>query len=128
MIVASTGKAIEESGSPAEDPETIDIEGVSARTELVLGMQLSTTTREDMERSLPAVVAHLNRLLDVDLGQNKDPGVQALMRDGIRLIEHGKRPTTETPTFGVFLYLRDTALIARRLLWVYAEQNGVSTP
>jgi hypothetical protein len=128
MTVASTGKVLGESGIPAEGPDFIDIEAVSARTELVLGMQMSTTTREDMEASLPAIVTHLNRLLDVDLGQNEDPDVRALMRDGIRLIEHGKRPTTETPAFGVFLYLRDTALIARRLLWVYAEQNGLSAP
>ncbi|WP_369186468.1 hypothetical protein [Streptomyces sp. R08] len=102
----------------------IDPEGIWTRTELVLSMKLSTTTRETMDASVPAVVDQLSSLLNLDLGQAEDQIVQGLVRKGRSLIEHGERPTNDTPAFGVFLYLRDTAAIARRLLWVYAEREG----
>ncbi|MFF7254758.1 hypothetical protein [Streptomyces microflavus] len=89
-------------------------------------MDLSTTTREDMDASLPAVVDQLSSLVNLDLGQAEDHIVQGLVRKGRSLIEHGERPTNDTPAFGVFLYLRDTASIARRLLWIYAEREGMT--
>ena len=33
--------------------------------------------------------------------------------------------SAETPAFGTYPYLRDVALLTRRLLWVYAERNGL---
>ncbi|MFJ9158654.1 hypothetical protein ACIRPS_17845 [Streptomyces griseoviridis] len=127
ITVASTGKALGMADSSAVDP-TIDLEGISARTELVLAMKMGTTTREDMDASVPLLVRHLSSLLNLDLGQAEDQDVERLCRQGRTLIEHGTRPTNETPAFGVFIYLRDTALVARRLLWIYAEQEGVSAP
>jgi hypothetical protein len=127
ITVASMGKALGTAKSTAVDP-TIDVEGISARTDLVLAMQMGTTTREAMDASLPLVVGQLSALLDLDLGQAEDDDVRVLYRKGLALIEHGTRPTNETPAFGVFVYLRDTASIARRLLWIYAEREGLSTP
>ncbi|MFD3915718.1 hypothetical protein [Streptomyces sp. NPDC058603] len=127
MALASIGKSPRTADSTSVD-STIDVEGISARTDLVLAMQMGTTTREDMDASLPLLVRHLSSLLNLDLGQAEDQDVQRLCRKGRTLIEHGTRPTNETPAFGVFIYLRDTALVARHLLWIYAEQEGVSAP
>ncbi|WP_411120633.1 hypothetical protein [Streptomyces sp. x-19] len=127
MALASIGKSPRVADCTAVDP-TIDVEGISDRTELVLAMKMGTTTREDMDASLPLLVRHLSSLLNLDLGQAEDQDVRRLCRQGRTLIEHGTRPTNETPAFGVFIYLRDTALVARRLLWIYAEQEGVSAP
>lgn len=127
MALASIGKSPRVTDSTAVDP-TIDVEGISARTDLVLAMQMGSTTRKDMDASLPIIVRHLSSLLDLDLGQAEDRDVQALFRKGLNLIEHGARPTNETPAFGVFTYLRDTAFLARRLLWIHTEREGLSAP
>jgi hypothetical protein len=44
------------------------------------------------------------------------------------LVDLTNRPTAEKPTFGTYLCLRDAALLARRLLWIYAERNGLDAP
>ncbi|MGW8743586.1 hypothetical protein [Streptomyces sp. NPDC055794] len=114
---------MEEPRERATDPP-IDLEGVCARTDFILSMQLSTTTRETMDASVPAVIHHLSSLVNLDLGQAEDDTVRGLVRKGRGLIEHGVRPTPETPAFGVFIYLRDAATTARRLLWIYSEREG----
>jgi hypothetical protein len=125
MALASIGKSPRVADCTAVEP-AIDVEGISARTDLVLAMKMGTTTREDMDASLPILVRYLSNLLNLDLGQAEDQDVQRLYRKGRTLIEHGARPTDETPAFDVFIYLRDTALLARRLLWIYVEREGVS--
>jgi hypothetical protein len=126
MTVASTGKTIE----AAEDTEggytPIDVEAISSRTNTVLGLRMDTTTRVAMDRQLPAVAGDLNRLLRENLGT--DDEVRRLLREGTRLIDLTNRPSAETPTFGIYLYLRDVALVTRRLLWIYAERNGLGAP
>lgn len=99
--VARTGKSLNSAGTSAGEPDRIDIEGIWTRTDVVLSMDLSTTTREDMGASHPAVVNQLSSLLNPDLGQDEDRIVQGLVRKGRGLIEHGGRPTNETPAFGI---------------------------
>ncbi|MFJ6569847.1 hypothetical protein ACIQNU_20740 [Streptomyces sp. NPDC091292] len=89
---------------------------------------MDTTTRAAMDRHLPKMVLQLNGLLDEDLGAQKDGDVRDLLRKGARLVDLTNRPTSETPTFGAFRYLRDVALLTRRLLWIYAERNGLDAP
>ncbi|MFK0099273.1 hypothetical protein [Streptomyces sp. NPDC091040] len=125
ITLASSGKSRDATAISTSQPDSIDVEGMWARTDVVLSMQLDTTTREDMDASVPAVVDHLSSLVNLDLGQAEDSTVQGLVRKGRHLIEHSERPTPETPAFGVFIYLRDTATIARRLLWIYAEREGL---
>ncbi|MFE6098992.1 hypothetical protein ACFVQ4_03415 [Streptomyces laurentii] len=106
----------------------VDIEEISSRTDSVLAMRMDTSTREDIDGVTPAVVRHLNVLLGEDLGADKDPQVRLLVRKGRTLIDYRERPTESTPTFGAWLYLRDTAALTRRLLWIYTERNGMGTP
>lgn len=70
----------------------------------------------------------MNRLLGEDLGAEDDREVRELVREGTRLIDLTNRPTVETPTFGTFVYLRDIALLTRRLLWIYSQRKGLNAP
>ncbi len=72
--------------------------------------------------ALPRVQEHGGR---EDLGADDDSEVRSLQRRGNRLVDLTNRPTAETPAFGTYPYLRDVALLTRRLLWVYAERNGL---
>jgi hypothetical protein len=128
MTVASTGKTIETAEDTEGDDTLIDVEAISSRTNTVLGLRMDTTTRAAMDRQLPAVAGDLNRLLREDLGADDGNEVRQLLREGTRLIDLTNRPNAETPTFGIYLYLRDVALVTRRLLWIYAERNGLDAP
>ncbi|WP_405594650.1 hypothetical protein [Streptomyces sp. NBC_01092] len=112
MTVASTGKTFETAEDTEGDDTPIDVEAISSRTNAVLGMPMDTTTRAEMDKQLPATAGQLNRLL----------------REGTKLVDLTNRPTAETPTFGTYLYLRDVALLTQRLLWIYAERNGLDAP
>lgn len=128
MTVASTGKTIETAEDTEGDDTPIDVEAISSRTNTVLGLRMDTTTRVAMDRQLPAIAGDLNRLLREDLGADDDSEVRNLLREGTRLVDLTNRPTAETPTFGTYLYLRDVALLTQRLLWIYAERNGLDAP
>ncbi|MFJ4829441.1 hypothetical protein ACIP79_05870 [Streptomyces sp. NPDC088747] len=91
-------------------------------------MQMATSTRKDMDASLPEIIGHLNLLLGEDLRADEDEDVRELFRKGYRLIDLQNRPTAETPSFGVFIYLRDVADITRRLLWIYTQRHGLGAP
>ncbi|KUN95260.1 hypothetical protein AQJ67_35175 [Streptomyces caeruleatus] len=125
MTVASTGKTLETAEETGGDEIPIDVEAISSQTNSVLGLQMGTTTRAAMDRQLPTIAGHLNRLLREDLGADGNSEVRQLLRQGTKLVDLTNRPTAETPTFGTYLYLRDVALLTRRLLWVYAERNGL---
>jgi len=128
MTVASTGKTIETAEDTERNYTPIDVEAISSRTNTVLGLRMDTTTRAAMDRQLPAIAGDLNRLLREDLGADDDNEVRQLLRQGTRLVDLTNRPTAETPAFGTYLYLRDTALLAQRLLWIYIERNGLDAP
>ncbi|WP_435210689.1 hypothetical protein [Streptomyces sp. bgisy034] len=128
MTVASTGKIFETAEDTEGDDTPIDVEAISSRTNAVLGLRMDTTTRAEMDRQLPATAGQLNRLLREDLGAADDSEVRQLLREGTRLVDLTNRPTAETPTFGTYLYLRDVALLTQRLLWIYAERNGLDAP
>lgn len=128
MTVASTGKTIEATEETEGDDTPIDVEAISSRTNTVLSLRMDTTTRAAMDRQVPAVAGDLNRLLREDLGAHDDNEVRQLLRQGTRLVDLTNRPTADTPAFGTYLYLRDVALLTQRLLWIYAERNGLDAP
>ncbi|WP_406170317.1 hypothetical protein [Streptomyces sp. NBC_00996] len=128
MTVASTGKATELAEDSEAEDSSLDMPVISSRTETVLNLRMDTTTRAAMDGHLPGLTKGLNRLLGEDLGAEDDSEVRELVRRGTRLIDLTNRPTAETPVFGTFLYLRDVALVTRRLLWIYSERNGLDAP
>jgi hypothetical protein len=128
MTVASTGKTFETAEDTEGDDAPLDVEAISSRTNTVLGLRMDTTTRAAMDRRLPAIAGDLNRLLREDLGADRSSEVRDLLGKGTKLVDLTNRPTAETPTFGTYLYLRDVALLTRRLLWIYAARNGLEAP
>ncbi|TRO55904.1 hypothetical protein E4K73_48775 [Streptomyces sp. IB201691-2A2] len=126
--MASSGKASRATDSAGTELLPVAVETISESTEAALSMQMATSTRKDMDASLPEIVGHLNLLLGEDLGADEDEDVRELFRKGYRLIDVQNRPTAETPSFGVFIYLRDVADITRRLLWIYTQRHGLGAP
>ncbi|MGW2822166.1 hypothetical protein ACWC24_14305 [Streptomyces sp. NPDC001443] len=128
MTAASTGKNGVVSGHPSVETHVLDAESISFRTDAALGLRMGTTTRTALDGHVPVVARELNRLLSEDLGADEDEEVRELVRKGRKLIDFTSRPGTDAPAFGVFIYLRDIALLTRRLLWVYCERNGLNAP
>ena len=128
ITVASSGKASRATDSAGTEVLPVAVETISESTEAALSMQLATSTRKDMDASLPEIAGHLNLLLGEDLGADEDEDVRELFRKGYRLIDLQNRPTAETPSFGVFVYLRDVADVTRRLLWIYTQRHGLGAP
>ncbi|MFF1447475.1 hypothetical protein ACFVYF_04850 [Streptomyces sp. NPDC058274] len=128
ITVASSGKASRATDSAGTEVLPVAVETISESTEAALSMQMATSTCKDMDASLPEIVGHLNLLLGEDLGADEDEDVRELFRKGYRLIDLQNRPTAETPSFGVFIYLRDVADITRRLMWIYTQRHGLGAP
>ncbi|MFF6786852.1 hypothetical protein [Streptomyces sp. NPDC012510] len=110
--------------APAVDNLPIDTELIADSTDAALRMELGTSTRESINLRTTAIIGQLNLLLGEELGTDEDPNVRDLCRRACKLLELSKRPTKETPTFSAFFFMRDIAGLTRRLLWVYAEENG----
>ncbi|WP_260326255.1 hypothetical protein [Streptomyces sp. TLI_185] len=102
----------------------IDVEGISDVTDGVLKMDLSTSTREDIDFKTTRVVGLLSLLLAEDLGANNDDEVMGLFRQAYKLLELTSRPGRQTASFTAYFFMRDVASLSRRLLWVYVERNG----
>ncbi|MFI5617477.1 hypothetical protein [Streptomyces sp. NPDC051567] len=128
MALASTGKAMRVTENALADNLPIDVEEISSRTDVALTMRMDSTLRADIYRVTPAIVRHLNVLLDQNLGADEDTEVRALVRKGRDLLNPANRPTADAPAFGAFIYLRDAALLTRRLLWVYVQRNELDAP
>jgi hypothetical protein len=104
----------------------VDVELISETTDLALNMELSTSTREAIDARTAELIGHMNLLLVEDLGADKDPDVRELFRQGYRMLDLKQRPSNSMPSFTAFFFMRDIANLTRRLLWVYAEEDGVS--
>lgn len=116
--------------SVTEEPEAgvdslpIDVELISDITDGVLKMELSTSTREDIDFKTTRVVGLVSLLLAEDLGANDDAEVMDLFRQAYKLLDLTNRPGRQTPSFTAFFFMRDVANLTRRLMWVYVERNG----
>ncbi|MFI6008691.1 hypothetical protein ACIBAG_07645 [Streptomyces sp. NPDC051243] len=114
----------DERKAPAVDCLSIDTELIGDSTDAALKMELSTSTREDINARTAAIIEQLGLLLGQELGADEDPAVRDLCRQAYRLLKLSERPTKETPAFSAFFFMRDLASLTRRLLWVYAEEDG----
>ncbi|MCX4907403.1 hypothetical protein [Streptomyces sp. NBC_00878] len=128
ITVASSDKESRATDGAEAEVLPVDVETISETTKAVLSLQMATSTRKDMDVSLPEIIGHLNLLLGEDLGADEDEDVRELFRKGYRLLDLKNRPTVETPSFGAFIYLRDAADLTRRLLWVYTQRHGLRAP
>jgi hypothetical protein len=106
----------------AHDTAPVDVETVSEITGQVLGLCLTTSTREDILAHADAVHGFLNLLVREDLGADHDPAARELIGKAYVLLA-AKAPTRETPCFSAYTHMREAADIARRLLRVWVGKH-----
>ncbi|MFD6531050.1 hypothetical protein [Streptomyces sp. NPDC060184] len=104
------------------DTAPVDVETISEITGRVLGLCLTTATREDILAHAAAVHGFLDLLVREDLGAGHDPAVRNLIGKAYVLLA-AKAPTRETPCFRAYAHVREAADITRRLLRVWAGRN-----
>ncbi|MDQ8703273.1 hypothetical protein RCO28_12355 [Streptomyces sp. LHD-70] len=114
---------IERPETPVDDLP-IDEELITDSVDAVLGMALSTSTREDIDGKTLALFGHLNLLLAEELGADEDPKVKELFHEAYRHLDMKGRPNKETPAFSAFSYMRQTAFLTQRFLKVYEKRSG----
>ncbi|MER5439703.1 DUF6415 family natural product biosynthesis protein [Streptomyces sp. NPDC002790] len=114
---------IERPEKPVDDLP-IDEEVITDSVDAVLSMELSTSTREDIDGKTMAMTGHLNLLLAEELGADEDPNVKALFHEAYRHLDLKGRPSKDTPAFSAFSYMRQTAFLTRRFLDVYEKRSG----
>jgi hypothetical protein len=112
--------------SSSVDSLPIDVEEISDVVDDVLGMKVSTSTREDIDFKTLRVTGSLNLLLSEDLGADDDAEVMDLIRGTYKLLDLSNRPSERTQSFAAFNYMHDVAAHTRALLSVYASRNGIN--
>ncbi|MYU25962.1 hypothetical protein [Streptomyces sp. SID8352] len=90
---------------------------------MVQFMELSTSTRSDIDARTNELVSHLRELLAEDMWEG-DEETSKLFGKAYRHLMLSKRPTPETSAYDAFTFMRKTATHADALLRVYAAKNG----
>lgn len=86
-------------------------------------MELSTSTRSDIDARTNELVSHLRELLAEDMWEG-DEETGKLFGKACRHLELSKRPTPETSAYDAFTFMQETATQADALLKVYVAKNG----
>lgn len=105
------------------DELPIDVEGGTEALDLALGMELNTSTREDIDLWTRILVGLMSELLATDLGADQDPKVMDSYHSCYRLLDLKTRPTRETPAFAAFSFMREVAVHTRPLLAAYQSKS-----
>jgi hypothetical protein len=121
-VVTSVTKGTEASDI---DGLSLDVDRVRDTVTVVQLMDLSRSTRVDIDARTNESIEHLRELLTHDLGANRDGDVLKLFRQAYRHLELSNRPTPNTSAYDAFAYMRETATIIYALLKVYMAKNGV---
>lgn len=99
----------------------IVLEAVDESVATALAVGLAMPDRSVIEATTRDLVGHLRALMAEDLGFDEDPAVQALFREGYRVLDLTRRPTAESTHFGAYQYMREVGLLTRRFADVYRE-------
>ena len=99
----------------------IVLEAVEESVATALAVGLAMPDRPVIDATTRDLVGHLRALMGEDLGFDEDPAVQALFREGYRVLDLTRRPTAETTHFGAYQYMREVGLLTRRFAGVYHE-------
>ena len=107
------------SSEAAQLPIVLEAVDESVATALAVG--LAMPDRSVIDATTRDLVGHLRALMAEDLGFDGDPAVQALFREGYRILDLTRRPTAESTHFGAYQYMREVGLLTRRFADVYRE-------
>ncbi|MET8824893.1 hypothetical protein ABZX40_25065 [Streptomyces sp. NPDC004610] len=86
-------------------------------------MELSTSTRADIEARTRDLLQHLSDLLRTDLGADQDPDVMALVHASYARLDLTRRPGPQTPAYAAFTYLKETADLTLKVLEVHLAKH-----
>ncbi|MET9981743.1 hypothetical protein [Streptomyces rochei] len=98
---------------------SIVLEAVDEAVETALAIRLSMPERPVIDATTRDLVSHLRELMAEELGFDEDPAVQALFREGYRVLDLTRRPTEQSPRFIAYQYMRDVGALTRRFADVY---------
>ncbi|MDL5204951.1 hypothetical protein [Streptomyces sp. ALI-76-A] len=106
------------------DGSPIDVETISDTVDTISAMELSTSTREEIDDRTARVVGHLNLLLAEDVWEG-DEEASGLFRESYRLLELSNRPGKGDPVFEAFTFMRESATLTGALLSVFVKKRGL---
>ncbi|MFJ3621729.1 hypothetical protein ACIPSH_26765 [Streptomyces iakyrus] len=106
----------------AETPIALDAVDESVETALAVG--LAMPERSVIDATTRDLIGHLRVLMAEDLGFDVDPAVQALFREGYRVLDLTRRPSAESTQFSAYQYMREVGLLTRRFADVYRETQA----
>lgn len=113
--------------SVIREPETtrehLEVDWFRDTITVIQLMDLSRSTRADIDARTAECIRHLEELLVVDLGADQDDEVMELFRRAYRHLDLSSRPTPATPAYDAFAYMRDMATVTFELLKVYVTKN-----
>lgn len=81
---------------------SIVLETVDEAVDTALAVGLAMPDRPVIDATTRDLVGHLRELMAEDLGFDEDPAVQALFREGYRVLDLTRRPTAESTHFGAY--------------------------
>ncbi|MEW2304651.1 hypothetical protein AB0958_32625 [Streptomyces sp. NPDC006655] len=117
--------------SVIREPETtrehLEVDWFRDTITVIQLMDLSRSTRADIDARTTECIGHLEELLAVDLGADQDDEVMVLFRRAYRHLDLSSRPTPSTSAYDAFVYMRETATITFALLKVYVTKNEGET-
>ncbi|MFF1450206.1 hypothetical protein ACFVYF_19005 [Streptomyces sp. NPDC058274] len=116
----------EERDEASVDSLPIDVETISATIDLAWHMDISTSTREDIDARTGELIGHINLLRGQPLGEDENPDRLRLLRIVDRHLAPMDRPTARTPAFEAFHFMHDTLVFAKALLSAYEMTNKKS--
>ncbi|MFD5714877.1 hypothetical protein ACFWHW_31715 [Streptomyces pharetrae] len=116
----------EDRDTASVDSLPIDVEMISETIDLVWGMQLSTSTRKDINARTGELVGHLNLLVGQCFNEDESQETLRLLRMVERHVAMSNRPTRHAPAHDAYAYMRDSAVFASALLSAYQKASGVT--
>ncbi|MCX5055949.1 hypothetical protein OOK12_02560 [Streptomyces sp. NBC_00452] len=105
------------------EERSIVLEAVDEAVDTALAVRLAMPDRPVIDATTRDLVSHLRALMAEDLGFDEDPAVQALFREGYRVLDLTRRPSAESTHFSAYQYMREVGLLARRFADVYREMQ-----
>ncbi|WP_428935041.1 hypothetical protein [Streptomyces sp. ACT015] len=97
----------------------VDLEAVGEAVDTALAIRLTMPERPVIDATTRDLVSHLRALMAEELGFDEDPAVQALFREGYRVLDLTRRPTDRSTRFAAYQYMRDVGALAGRFADVH---------
>ncbi|WP_405593148.1 hypothetical protein [Streptomyces sp. NBC_01092] len=109
------------------DGSSLEVDWFRDTITVVQLMELSRSTRADIDARTNDLISHLRELLAVDLGADQDDDVMKVYRQAYRKLELSNRPMPATSAYDAFAFMDELATITFALLRIYVAKNEAQT-